>query len=218
MIHRRVPAAALGAVLLLTGGCTTTHRGAARTVTVVVPAPTTAPATVSSPTPRHSGPPLTTTMSKLPGRCDQRLQPGLIDTAAGHPVRGRTVFVVGLPDASIGRLGYINCQYGAAKGADATVTIQVSLYRTPAKASARIKPTVDAYTQAGAKLHRTSVLGVPAVLLVGGTGAGNGPTALLAVGQRTVVVSLRSGAFPSARVNSVLTALATLATRRTSAH
>jgi hypothetical protein len=136
-----------------------------------------------------------------------------------HRVNGRTAFVVGLPDASIGRIGYINCQYGVPQGNSgvARVEIQVSLYRTAAKAAARIRPTVNDYAEHGARTHKTQVAGLPAVLLTGGSGTGYGPTALMAVGQRTVVVTLRPGAFAAASVPRVLVALAGLAARRTSA-
>jgi hypothetical protein len=221
MIGRRALAAALIAAAPLAAGCTNTKVGPPTTVTVqrtVTPSASSAPAAPSaSSTPGR--PVSTVAMTKLPGTCSHLLAPGSIDAAVGHRVTGRTVFVVGLPDASIGRVGYINCQYGVPRGNTgvARVEIQVSLYRTAAKAAARIQPTVDDYTTHGAHSHKTQVAGLPAVLLTGGSGSGYGPTALMALGQRTVVVTLRPNAFPAASLTRDLTALAGLAARHTSA-
>jgi hypothetical protein len=222
MIGRRALVAVLiVAAPLAAAGCTNTKVGPPTTVTVqrtVTPSASSAPAAPSaSSTPGR--PVSTAAMTKLPGSCSHVLAPGSIDAAVGHRVNGRTVFVVGLPDASIGRLGYINCQYGVPRGNTdvARVEIQVSLYRTASKAAARIKPTVEDYTTHGAHLHKAKVLGFPASLLTGGSGTGYGPTALMALGQRTVVVTLRPGAFPAASLTRDLTALAGLAARHTSA-
>jgi hypothetical protein len=220
MIGRRTAALALIAPAALAAGCTNTTVGPGRTVTVEVTAP---PA--SSPAPSPSGSSthtatLTAPLSKIHGRCSNLLPPGSIDAAVGGRVNGRDVFVVGLPDASISRVGYINCQYGVPRGNTdvARVEIQVSLYRTAAKAAARIRPTVEDYTQHCATAHKAKVAGYPATLLTGGSGTGYGPTALMALGQRTVVVTLRPGAFAAAHLNGDLSALAALAARRTSAH
>jgi hypothetical protein len=223
MISRRTIAA--GIVLtgaLLTAGCTNTKVGPPTTITIdrtVTPTPSgPAPEPSGSTAPAH--PVSTAAMHKLPGRCGNLLAAGRIDATLHSRVSGRTVFVVGLPDASIGRVGYINCQYGVPRGSAgiAKIEIQVSLYRTASKAAARIRPTVDDYTAHGAHARKIQVEGLPALLLTGGSGASYGPTGVMAVGQRTVVVTLRPGAVAANKISGDLTALLALAARRTSAH
>jgi hypothetical protein len=220
MIGRRGVAAAVVATTLLAAGCTNTKPGPPSTVTVYQTVAPSAARTSAKAAPSSSGRPVTTrTMHKLPGSCEDRLPAGSIDAAVHGRVSGRDVFVVGQPDTSIGRLGYINCQYGVPRGNTdvARVEIQVSLYQTAGKATARIQPTINDYTDHSATPHKTRVAGFPATLLIGGTGSGYGPTALLAIGQRTLVVALRPGAFPASGVDGLLANLAGLAARRTSA-
>ena len=88
----------------------------------------------------------------------------------------------------------------------------------PCKAAARIKPTVEDYTAHSATATRTEVAGQPATVLRGGSGTGYGPTLVMALGQRTIAVSLRNGTGPAGKIDTDLTALATLAADRTSAH
>jgi hypothetical protein len=213
---RSVVVAGLAGLLTLTACTAAPKTGPARTVTVVVtPTPSSA-ATSRSATPTAT--PTVASMSKLPGECDGLLPAGSVEDAIGGPVKGDTDFVVGLPDPSIGRVGYINCQYGlASKTAPPEIVIQVSLYRTPAKAEARVQPTVEDYTQHGAQATQTVVDGHPATVLLGGTGAEYGPTLVMALGQRTVAVSLAQNAVPASDATKDLTALAALAVRRTSA-
>jgi hypothetical protein len=221
VIAVRARAAVAACVLVLAGGtagCTTTTKiGPTSTVTVEAPTPSASTSTASASTASASpSPTRSRVLTRLPGTCDDLLPLGSVIDALGGRVPGKTVFVVGLPDRSIGRVGYINCQYGLATAAgNPAVEIQVSLYRTPAKAAARLQPTVDDYQQHGARATPTTVAGKPATVLTGGAGAGYGPTIVLVDGQRTVVVSLRPDAFASGRVAPGLTALAGLAARRT---
>jgi hypothetical protein len=158
----------------------------------------------------HAGPP----MSKLPGPCDDLLPTPAIVNAIGQKIHGEAIFVVGLPDHSIGRVGYINCRYGGTKTAPA-IEIQVSLYQSDAKAAARIGPNRDDFIGHGAKATKMTVGGVPAILLVGGTGDGYAPTIVMALGQRTIAVSIRKDAVKSAKLVADLKALAFLAAERT---
>jgi hypothetical protein len=161
----------------------------------------------------HAGPPMT----KLPGECGGLMPLAAIVNAVGQKVGDKTVFVVGLPDNSIARVGYINCRYGGSE-AQPAIEIQVSLYRSDAKAAARIGPNTDDFTSHGAKATRTTVGGVPATLLIGGSGAGYAPTVVMALGQRTVAVTIQKGAVGGAKMTADLEALAALAAQRTTAH
>lgn len=141
---------------------------------------------------------------------------GSIVNAIGRTIGDVTAFVVGQPDATIGRLTYLDCRYGVSRpNPIPVIEIGVSLYRTPDKAAARVASTVDDYTRHGATATRTTVQGVPATLLEGGSGAGYGPTVVLADAQRTVVVTLRAGAIAASQVREDLLALAALALDRT---
>lgn len=153
-------------------------------------------------------------MSNLPGPCDDLLPTPAIVNAIGQKIHGEAVFVVGLPDRSIGRVGYINCRYGGTKTAPA-VEIQVSLYQSDAKAAARIGPNRDDFIGHGAKATNTTVGGAPAILLVGATGDGYAPTIVMALGQRTIAVSIQKDAVKSAKLVADLKALAILAAERT---
>lgn len=163
-----------------------------------------------SPAALHAGPP----MSKLPGECDGLLPTPSIVNAIGQKVHGSAVFVVGLPDRSIGRVGYINCRYGGTK-AQPAIEIQVSLYQSDAKAAARIGPNRDDFVGHGAKATKTTVGGAPATLLIGASGAGYAPTIVMALGQRTIAVSIEQGTVQSDKLTHDLQALAFLAAQRT---
>lgn len=158
-------------------------------------------------------------MSRLPGPCDTTIPLGSVVDALGRPIGGATSFVVGTPDATIDRLSYINCRYGVPKAqqdkTSAAVEIGVSLYGSPAKAAARLAPTIEDYEQHAATASTTTVGGRPATVLNGGSGAGYGPTIVLADGQRTIAVSLRPGVVAAADLVKDLTTLAALAADRT---
>jgi hypothetical protein len=190
-----------------------------RVVTVTVPGSSAAAggAPASSSTPAPSPPTKVRTVRQLPGSCDSLLPVGSIIDALGRPVHGATAFVVGQPDPDVGKLGYINCRYGLPSTTSTTpgIEIGVNLYRSPANALARIRPTVDDYLAHGARQRRITVAGVPANELTGGSGPGYGPTVVLAADQRTIAVSFRPGQVAASRVARDLGALAALALRRT---
>jgi hypothetical protein len=156
-------------------------------------------------------------MTALPGRCDTLLPAPSIVDAVGRRIEGSTAFVVGTADSTEHKLGYLNCRYGVSPHiATPTVEIGVNLYRDAADAQARIAPTVDDFEANGATASQTTVGSVPATVLTGGSTTGYGPTIVLAAGQRTIVVTLRPGAFPATRTADDLTRLAALATEKTS--
>jgi hypothetical protein len=227
MIAARTGARTIGAVgvacaLMTLVACSgTTKVGPTTYVTVDPPTPTvtsSSPAptpTASTPTPSPT--PTVAAMTKLPGACAGLLPLGSVIDTIGRTVGDGTAFVVGVPDPTIARVGYINCRYGVSKqSATAAIEIGVSLYRTAAKAQARLQPTIADYTAHAAEASEAEVEGQRATMLEGGVGAGYGPTVVLAVGQRTIAVSLRPGVIASSQVSSDLTKLAALAARRTS--
>jgi hypothetical protein len=220
----RTGALAVACALLALVACKgSTQVGPTTYVTVDPPATTvtsTTPETSPTPsptTPSASPTPTVAAMTKLPGACAGLLPLGSIIDAIGRTVGDGTAYVVGVPDPTIDRVGYINCQYGVSKQAKTpAIEIGVSLYRTAAKAQARLQPTIEDYTQHAADASETEVEGQHATILTGGMGDDYGPTVVLAVGQRTIAVSLRPGAIAPADVSKDLTKLAALAARRTS--
>jgi hypothetical protein len=214
MIAARTGIGAAGACALLAlTGCTAAPRvGPTTYVTVVVPPRSSRTAALTRTSPSSTVP----VMRRLPGDCPGRLPLGRVIDALGAPVNGGTAFVLGTADPSIARVSYLNCRYGVSNStATAQIEIGVNLYRTAAKAEARLKPTVHDYTRRGATTARVVVAGWPATVLTGGTGAGYGPTLVMAIGQRTIAVTLRRGSVPADQVTQDLAALAGLAARRT---
>lgn len=153
-------------------------------------------------------------MSHLPGECNGLLPTPAIVNVIGKKINGPTAFVVGLPDHSISRVSYINCRYGGTKTRPG-IEIQVSLYTSDAKAAARIRPNTDDFVGHGAKATRTTVGGVPATLLIGAFGSGYPPTIIMALGQRTIAVSIEKDAVDPAKLTDDLKGLAFLAAQRT---
>ena len=160
--------------------------------------------------------PAPTGMTKLPGRCETLLGPAAVADAIGRAIKGKTAFVVGTPDKTTGRVGYVNCRYGIAKDVDDPgLEIGVSLYKTPGQANARIPLTITDFENNSATATKTTVNGVAATMLTGGTTAGYGPSIVLSYGQRTIAVTFRDGEVTAADMDKDLVALAALAISRT---
>lgn len=201
---------------LLAGACCaacSTQAGHRPAATVTVTRTPTPAGSSSTPSPTATPTPAATQRA-LPGDCDAMLSEPVVENALNRTLPGRIAFVVGVPEADIGRIGYVNCRYGLPFGAAAAratplIEIGISLYKTPALAAKRIPATVDDFLMNGATSTTTSVGGVPATLLLGGAGAGYGPTIVLADGQRTVAVTMAPSATHNARAD--LTTLAALA-------
>jgi hypothetical protein len=210
----------------LLAACTSSTPGP-RVVTVTrsPSRPTTPPAPPSSSTPATSAstsptPTAAPTLTKLSGTCDTLLPDSAVENALGRSLpAGNDAFVVGTPEADIGRVGYLNCRYGVTgAGAAATPALEIgiSLYHTAAQAMARITATTDDYDAHGASATDTTVNGLPATLLSGGTGTGyDVPLLVIAYGQRTVAVSVTSKIASGDKAASDATALAALALERT---
>ena len=213
-------AVALPAALTTTACTTGTTAGAPRTVTVTPSASTTGSVPVSgTPSSSASSSPSgipTAHQTAFPGTCDDLLPLSAVEGALGRPVNGLTSFVVGVPEADIGRIGYLNCRYGLADAnAAPLLEIGVSLYQTPAQAAARIPATIADYANHNATSAPVQISGATGTLLTGGAGAGyTDPTLVAAAAQRTVAITLAAKATSNPAKD--LTALATLAITATS--
>ena len=136
-----------------------------------------------------------------------------VDKVVGKPVPGKTQFVIDAPDATIGQVERINCQYGLVvpKGKKVPgppqVEVSVSLYDTNAHAAARVAATKETWREHGAVPQTVTVRGRAGVVLIG-----YGPPLLvLGAGGRTVAVTVAAALVPAARRNVVMVALASSA-------
>ena len=173
----------------------------------------------ASPSPSPTQP--ATPMTKFSGTCYSQLTLYDVQRTAGYPIGGKTAFVVGVPDKTLGRLTYLNCRYGlpaTPPGGSATpqIEINVALYGTAADAAKRAASTVSDYVANGATPAQVTIADNPGTILVGGTGAGYSvPLLVASSGQRTVAVSLNKGGLPSTRRTQILSDLGALALTNT---
>lgn len=188
-------------------GCSVEREGSTVTVTVppsTAPTPTGSTPATSSTAAAVSSPTATT----IPGTCASLLSEYYVEQALGNArLGGTTAFVVGVPDATIGRLATINCRYGVTgtgAAARSKVEIGVSLYRTAAQAQARVTATTTDYTGRGATATPATVPAagtapaVDATYLSGASGTGyTQPLLVLADDRRTVAVSIDPAAIGS---------------------
>jgi len=129
--------------------------------------------------------------ASLGGRCADLLDLSVVGEALGRPVIGRTSDIVGVAEPNIGRLTYLNCQYGLAnpvKGKPAPppqLEIGVSLYNSAAQAETRVRGTVQDYESHGARPIQVMVGSTPATILADYGYA----TLVVAAGPRTVAVT-----------------------------
>jgi hypothetical protein len=173
----------------------------------------------ASPSPSPTQP--ATPMTKFSGTCYSLLTLYDVQRTAGYPIGGKTAFVVGVPDKTLGRLTYLNCRYGlpaTPPGGSATpqIEINVALYGTAADAAKRAASTVSDYVANGATPAQVTIADNPGTILIGGTGAGYSvPLLVASSGQRTVAVSLNKGGLPSTRRTQILSDLGALALTNT---
>ena len=158
-------------------------------------------------------------MTKFSGNCYALLTLYDVQRTVGYTIGGKTAFIVGIPDKSIGRVSYLNCRYGvpaAPKGATPQIEITAALYGTPAQAEKRAAGTVSDYVANGATATQVTVGDVPGTILTGGLGAGyNVPLLVTSSGQRTVAVSLNKSGLSAAKRTEILTNLGALALTNT---
>lgn len=198
---------AVGGALVLSG-CTKAPGSPSASGTSA--ASTTARATSARPSSTASAKPTAKAATpSLGGRCEDLLPTGRVNIALHRVVSGRTAFILGVPEADIGRLTYLNCRYGvptAVKGkpaADPLVEVGISLYKSPAQAARRVEGTVDDYRSHGAREARTKVGQYRATVL---SGYGS-PTLVVAAGVRSIAVTVDARLIPK----SPATGLASLA-------
>ncbi|MDQ6851983.1 MAG: hypothetical protein M3070_18995 [Actinomycetota bacterium] len=204
--------AALIGVFITLSACSSGKPGGTVIVTVHPSPLSRSPAPKSSASSRVAPP---VSMKKLPGTCSDLLPAAIVDNTVNTTLHGKTSFVVGTPDRSIARVGYLNCRFGVTTAPVPAVEIGVSLYKNAARAAARINATVTDFGNHGASAKKVRVGAVPATILTGGNGTGyDVPTLVLSFGQRTVAVSV-SSRMPAANRTKNLTALAALALKRT---
>jgi hypothetical protein len=112
----------------------------------------------------------------------------VIDKALGRRLGGKTLYIKGLAEPTIGRTGRATCRYGVRNKA-VPIEVGVSGYRTAAEASSRVAITVTAERDAGAATQATTVGIEHATILLGKHGS------LLVYGSsnRTVAVTLGAG-------------------------
>lgn len=161
------------------------------------------PSSASAKATVKAGPP------SLGGRCEDLLPTGRVNIALHRVVSGKTAFILGVAEADIGRLTYLNCRYGvpaAAKGkpaGDPLVEVGISLYNSAAQAARRVDGTVEDYRSHGARDSSTKVGQYWATVL---SGYGN-PTLVVAAGVRSIAVTVDARLIPK----SPATGLASLA-------
>lgn len=208
--------AVCAASLVALAGCTSSG-GAGSVVTVTVHRSVAPPKTATtSAAPTTKAPPTPRTLTKLPGTCASLLPDTVVFQAIGvRTLSGNDAFVVGQPEADIGRIGYLNCRYGVT-AATPKIEVGISLYKTAAQASTRLKATVSDYGAHGATSTQLTVDGQPATLLTGGTGSGyEVPLLVVASGQRTVAVNVASSVATGAKATRDASSIATLALKNT---
>ena len=178
------------------------------TTVIVTASPTTSAAsTTAAPKP----------VTRLRGTCETVLTKFDVNDALGVELLGKSEFVIGTPDRTIGRLGYINCRYGVGPGAAAVppVEVGVSLYNSAAQAARRAASTVDDYRNNGAAQASVTVAGHEATILSSTRPGFDIPLLVVASGQRTIAVSVVSRLVPVATRNVVMAKIASLVVTRT---
>jgi hypothetical protein len=89
----------------------------------------------------------------LPDSCGSVLSLDDLDTALGHPLLGRTVYIKGQAEPKINRTGRVTCRYGVRKVGNKTVVpleVGISAYADAGSAQSRLAFTVDDQRSQGA--------------------------------------------------------------------
>ncbi len=155
---------------------------------------------------RPTSPPTGTTPPKS---CGNVAAAADVDKIIGHALGGSANQVVGVPTTSIGRTARLDCYYGIPDGQSLTaavLTIGVSTYSDAQSAQARVTSTVNAARGAGSTVSTIKVDGTPATLMV----SQQNQALALAVGTRTVLVTVATGVLPQGSDTQQWTALAQL--------
>ena len=212
---------AVGVATVALAACGSSNSSSTHTVTITASGPGSQSSSASSSASSSSAAPSqpATPMTKFSGNCYALLTLYDVQRTAGYTIGGKTAFIVGIPDKSIGRLSYLNCRYGvpaAPKGATPQIEMTVALYSTPAQAERRAAGTVSDYVANGATATQVTVGDVPGTILTGGLGAGYSvPLLVTSSGQRTVAVSLNKSGLSAAKRTEILSNLGALALTNT---
>jgi len=212
---------AVGVAAAALAACGSSNSSSTHTVTITASGPGSQSSSASSSASSSSAAPSqpATPMTKFSGNCYALLTLYDVQRTAGYTIGGKTAFIVGIPDKSIGRLSYLNCRYGvpaAPKGATPQIEMTVALYGTPAQAEKRAAGTVSDYVANGATATQVTVGDVPGTILTGGLGAGYSvPLLVTSSGQRTVAVSLNKSGLSAAKRTEILSNLGALALTNT---
>jgi hypothetical protein len=168
------------AAVLALAGCTGGGDGRSEAgATTSAPAPS-AGSTAATPTP--------TPTPKLPGGCDEMLPFTDLDQALGRPLFGRSRFVQGVAEPSIGRTGRVTCQYGLAADGRGPIPLEVgvSTYADSDSATERIAATVTALRSGAVAQKTATVAGQQATLIT----TKNDYNLVVAQDDRTVAVTV----------------------------
>jgi hypothetical protein len=111
-----------------------------------------------------------------------------INKTLGKTLTGKSIYIKGVAEKSIGRTGRSTCRYGV-RGKSVPIEVGVSGYRTAAQAAARVKITVSVERDAGARASSTKVGTQPATMLLGQ----HGSLVVYGDSNRTVAVTLAHG-------------------------
>jgi hypothetical protein len=194
----------VGGLLVVTlAGCSQASNGPKNANSATTATATSAARTTAKPTskPTHVKPP-PLHRATLPSDCTLLLTHGTVNRALGKAVTGKTIYIKGLAEPKIGRTGRVTCRYGV-KGKSIPIEAGISGYRTASQASTRVRVTVAAERDAGARVSTTTIGGQPATILLGK----NGSLLVYCDSNRTVAVTLDRGV-GGTKVATVLKTLA----------
>jgi hypothetical protein len=190
-------AARRGRIVLLSVVLSVVLIGCSQAAAPSIPSPSSTGTSVSSTrsVPVASATPTSTEPPSLGGTCDDLLTVQTVDVALGRAVLGKTSFVVGVPEPKIGRLAYINCQYGLhtvvmkkKKITTNLVEIGASLYDSTQQALRRVQGTIGDYLSNGSTKTDVPVNGFVVSILLGY----GDPTAVVAAGPRSAAITVNA--------------------------
>jgi hypothetical protein len=158
----------------------------------------------SKPATATSAPPFA---GKLPASCTPVAAAGDVDKILGHPLTGTANLIKGIPVASIGRTGRLDCYYGIPPNQPATaglVSIGIGAYDNPADAAHRVLETVNQARDTGYTSSNVQVSGQNAVLLAGQ----QSEEVVLSAGTITVLVAAANSVVQAGKAGPPLIQLA----------
>lgn len=135
---------------------------------------------------RPAGPP-------LPQSCGGMISTAAMNRALGKPLKGKTIYIKGVPQRKIQRTGRITCRYGV-RGKSVAVEIGVSGYETQEAAVDRVAVTIRSEREAGAAITSRRVAGHDVTIMLGAK------SGLLVTrdGRRTAAITIDKGYYRGA--------------------